>query len=107
MERVGQCRFMPYTYILRCRDGSYYVGSTGKDPELCEWEHNHDEQLAARYTIKRRPVSVVYVEQCDRMENAFARERQLHGWSRAKKEALITGDLDELQRLSRSKGPGP
>lgn len=94
---------MAWTYILRCRDGSYYVGSTDKDPELREWEHNHDEQLAARYTIKRRPVSMVYVEQRDRLEDAFARERQLHGWSRAKKEALMAGDVAGLKRLSRSR----
>jgi len=97
---------MPWTYIVRCRDGTYYVGSTGKEPDARVWEHNRDEDLAARYTIKRRPVVLVYVEEFARIDEAFERERQLHGWSRAKKEALIGERAGELRLLARSHGRG-
>ena len=89
--------------MLHCRDGSLYVGSTAKDPEARVWEHNNDEILAARYTIKRRPVTLVYVEEHERIDEAFARERQLHGWSRRKKLALIEGRADDLRTRSRSR----
>ena len=98
---------MAFMYIVRCRDGSYYTGSTEKDPEARVWEHNHDEHLAARYTIKRRPVTLVYVEQFDRVDVAFCREKQVQNWSRAKKEALIAGRVDELEHLSRSHASSP
>ncbi len=62
-------------YIVRCRDDSLYVGSTAKEPEARVWEHNNDEILAARCTIKRRPVVLLYVEEYDRIDDAFAREK--------------------------------
>ncbi|MGC5221995.1 GIY-YIG nuclease family protein [Micromonospora sp. DT81.3] len=95
---------MPYMYIVRCRDGAYYTGSTLKDPEARVWEHNHDEDYAARYTIKRRPVVLVYVESFARIDDAFRREKQVQKWSRAKKEALVEGRLDDLPGLSRAGG---
>ncbi|MDL9980561.1 GIY-YIG nuclease family protein [Microbacterium sp. ASV49] len=95
---------MPHVYILRCRDGSYYTGSTDKDPEIRVWEHNNDEHLAARYTIKRRPVVLVYLEEFEQISAAFAREKQVQNWSRAKKEALIEERGHDLPRLARS-GP--
>ncbi|QIG38082.1 GIY-YIG nuclease family protein [Microbacterium sp. 4R-513] len=95
---------MASVYILRCSDGSYYFGSTDKELEARVWEHNNDEDMSARYTIKRRPVVLVYSEQFDRIQDAFVRERQLHGWSRAKKEALMDGRIDDLRGLSRSRG---
>jgi putative endonuclease len=92
---------MAYMYIARCRDGSYYTGSTDKDPEIRIWEHNNHEDLAARFTIKRRPIVLVYVETFERKDLAFAREKQVQGWSRAKKEALIEGRGSDLPGLSR------
>ncbi len=94
---------MAYMYIARCRDGSYYVGSTVKDPEARIWEHNHDEDFAARYTIKRRPLTLVYAESFDRIDDAFRREKQVQGWSRAKKEALMDGRVDELPALAKGR----
>ncbi|NLG63964.1 MAG: GIY-YIG nuclease family protein [Candidatus Cloacimonetes bacterium] len=91
---------MPFVYILRCHDGSYYTGSTDRDPEQREWEHNHDDEMAANYTRKRRPVYLVYSEQFERIEDTYQRERQLHGWSR-RKEALVLGRPEELPALSR------
>jgi putative endonuclease len=97
---------MAYVYILRCRDGSFYTGSTDRDVESRVWQHNNDDDLAARFTIKRRPVELVYADWCETVDVAFAREKQIQGWSRAKKEALIQGRLDDLPALSRSRvGP--
>lgn len=59
-----------------------------------------DEYLAARYTIKRRPVTLVYSEEFERIADAFGRERQIHGWSRAKKSALVEGRVDDLPSLA-------
>jgi putative endonuclease len=92
---------MAWTYILRCRDGSYYTGSTDKALEARVWEHNHDDARAANFTRKRRPVVLVYAEEFGRIEDAFHREKQLQGWSRAKKEALIQGRGADLPGLSR------
>jgi putative endonuclease len=96
---------MAWTYILSCRDGSYYVGSTAIDVEARVWQHNHDDLLAAKYTRRRRPVALVCIEQFDRVEDAFSRERQLHGWSRAKKRALVEGRSADLPVLARGQPP--
>lgn len=64
--------------------------------------NEHSEGLGSKYTAKRLPVSLVYFEQYPRIDFAFYREKQLKGWSRAKKEALISGNLDKLSLLSRN-----
>jgi putative endonuclease len=92
---------MAWVYILRCVDGSYYTGST-IDLERRIWEHN--EGLGANYTAKKRPVTLVFAEESESVETAFVREKQVQGWSRAKKEALIARDWDRLPVLSRSRG---
>jgi len=86
-------------YILRCADGSYYTGST-KTVEARVWEHNNapDEKS---YTAKRRPVELVFSETYDRIVDAIARERQIKGWSRRKKEALIGRNYERLPDFSR------
>ena len=95
---------MAWTYILRCRDGSLYTGSTNGDLEARVWEHNHDDELAANHTRKRRPVVLVYAEQFDTIDAAFAREKQIQGWGRDKKFALIDGRGLDLPGLARSRG---
>jgi putative endonuclease len=85
-------------YIARCSDGTLYVGHTG-NLELREKEHN--EGRGARYTAMRRPVRLVYTEAFESLEAAIRRERQLKHWSRAKKDALVAGDLQRLKRLSK------
>ena len=87
-------------YILRCADGSYYTGLTKQDVEARVWEHNNlpDEKS---YTAKRRPVTLVFTETYDRIVDAIARERQIKGWSRRKKEALIALRYEGLPELSR------
>jgi putative endonuclease len=90
---------MAWTYILRCNDGSYYTGST-IDLERRLWEHN--EGFGANFTAKRRPVVLVFAEESESIETAFRREKQVQGWSRAKKEALIAREWHRLPGLSRS-----
>ena len=87
---------MAYTYILRCSDGSYYTGST-KNLEQRLWQHTTGQ--GAYHTKMRLPVQLMYVEHYERIEEAFAREKQIQKWSRKKKEALIAGDMDTLRCL--------
>ena len=87
-----------YTYILECSDGSYYTGSTTDlDCRLGQ----HQAGLGANYTRKNLPVKLVYFEEYDRIDKAFFREKQIQGWSRAKKEALINGTPENLNVLSK------
>jgi type I site-specific restriction endonuclease len=88
-----------YMYILQCVDGSFYTGST-KDLKLRLEQHKSGE--GANYTSKHLPVKLVYYEVFDRIDAAFAREKQLQKWSRAKKIALIQGDLEKLKYLSKN-----
>ena len=89
---------MPWMYILECSDGSYYVGST-VNLERRLWEHN--EGLGAKYTARRRPVKLVYTAEFDTIAEAYAREKQVQGWGRAKRSALIRGDYAALPELAR------
>ncbi len=91
---------MAWTYILRCADGSYYVGST-RDLDRRLWEHN--EGLGAAYTRRpgRRPVTLAWSAHFDRVDDAFHYEKKLQKWGRAKREALIRGDVDLLPLLAK------
>ena len=89
---------MPYMYILRCADDSYYTGSTW-DLEKRLAQHQRGE--GARHTAKRLPIELVYCEEYDRVEDAFRREKQVQRWSRKKKEALMSGNINELHRLAK------
>jgi putative endonuclease len=88
---------MAWTYILGCRDGSYYVGST-VDLERRVWEH--DQGLGAAYTRHRRPVRLLWSANFERIDEAFAFEKQVQGWSRKKREALMDGRFGDLGWLS-------
>jgi predicted GIY-YIG superfamily endonuclease len=85
-------------YILRCADGSYYAGHT---ENLEERFGAHQSGLIEGYTQKRRPLVLVWSQEFAERDEAFRAERQIKGWSRAKKEALIRGDWDAVQLLSR------
>jgi tRNA/rRNA methyltransferase len=87
-----------WAYILRCADGSYYVGHTD---DLQARIGAHQSGLIEGYTQKRRPVSLVWSQDFPERDQAFRAERQIKGWSRAKKEALIRGDWDGVRFLSR------
>jgi putative endonuclease len=93
---------VPFTYILECADGSYYVGSTW-DLERRVGQHN--EGLGAEYTKRRRPVRVVWSEQLPRIDDAYRLEKQIQGWGRAKRQALIDGRFDDLPRLAKTAKP--
>ena len=88
-----------YTYILLCNDGSYYTGSTN-DLERRLKEHFTGE--GSNHTKKHPPIRLLYYEEFDRIDDAFKREKQIQGWSRQKKEALINGKNDDLPLLSRN-----
>ena len=89
---------MAYTYILKCSDGTFYTGST-VDLDKRILEHNLGE--GANYTSKRLPIELIYYEEYDRIDTAFFREKQIQGWSRKKKLALIKGELFELKILAK------
>ncbi|NEN24313.1 GIY-YIG nuclease family protein [Cryomorpha ignava] len=88
-----------WMYILLCSDGSYYTGSTNNmDKRYIE----HQNGKGANYTKKRLPVKLLYYEEYSRIDTAFYREKQVQGWSRKKKEALMEGKLDALPGLSKA-----
>ena len=87
-------------YILKCADGSYYVGST-KNLELRLFQHQSGK--GSRYTSGRLPVELVYAEEYDRIIDAYAREKQVQNWSRAKREALINGNPELLSALAKKR----
>jgi putative endonuclease len=91
-----------YVCMVRCTDGSYYVGSTraGLDRRISE----HNNGVYGGYTSKRRPVSLVWAESFLNITDAIAVERQVKGWSRAKKEALIQGNFDLVRQLAKRRG---
>jgi putative endonuclease len=92
-----------YVYMLRCSDGSYYVGSARRGLDRRVSEHN--EGLYGGYTSTRRPVVLVWAQQFLIVTDAIAVERQIKGWSRAKKEALIRSDYGAVQLLSKRRTP--
>lgn len=86
-------------YILECSDGSYYVGSTN-NLELRLMQHQNGE--GSIYTKTRLPVKLVYFEEFRRIDEAFYREKQVQGWGRKKKEALINAEMEKLPEYSKS-----
>ena len=86
-----------WMYILLCSDGSYYTGSTN-DLERRIQQHQSGE--GSNHTKKRLPVQLIYYEEYDRIDLAFYREKQIQGWSRKKKEALIGGAPELLPELA-------
>ena len=88
-----------WMYILECSDGSYYTGSTN-NLELRIQQHQNGE--GANHTKKRLPIKLLYSEEFSRIDDAFYREKQVQGWSRNKKEALINGNYDLISKLSKN-----
>jgi putative endonuclease len=86
-----------YMYILECSNGSYYTGST-KYLDLRIRQHQTGQ--GANHTKKFLPVKLIYFEEFSRIDHAFYREKQVQGWSRKKKEALIYGEFENLVPLS-------
>jgi putative endonuclease len=88
---------VPWVYIVECRDGSFYVGST---TDLDRRISEHNEGLGAAYTRHRRPVQLRWSAPYDRIDDAYAAEKRLQGWSRRKRQALIDGDTHLLSGLA-------
>jgi len=88
-----------WVYILQCSDNSYYTGHTDNLEERIA-EHQAGE--IAGYTSGRRPVKLVLSQEFSTREEALACERQVKGWRRSKKEAMIQGDWNEVTRLAHS-----
>ncbi|QWC85272.1 GIY-YIG nuclease family protein [Nocardioidaceae bacterium] len=88
---------MAWTYILECADGSSYVGSTRHlERRLSE----HQQGLGAEYTRRRRPLRLAWSCEFSRIDEAYAFEKQVQGWSRKKREALMSGDFAGLPGLA-------
>ncbi len=87
-----------FVYMLRCSNGSYYVGHTD---DLERRIAQHADGTLGGYTCSRRPVKLVWCAEFDSRDEALQRELQVKPWSRAKKEALISSDWQALKRLAR------
>jgi putative endonuclease len=89
-----------WLYILRLKSGSLYIGATSNLDQRCK---EHFTGKACRTTKFDPALEPVYTEKFDIFSEACKRESQIKHWSRAKKEALIVGDIEKLQNLSKSK----
>ena len=92
-------------YMLLCADGSFYVGSTTDLDVRIAWHAEAQDPFC--YTYSRLPIRVVWSETFSDWSEALSRERQVKGWSRLKKIALIEGNWKEIQRLARLRKQGP
>src|SRR5690606_36377047 len=93
-----------WVYMLRCRDGSYYVGQLDH-PEVRLWQHQ--QGLCCDWTMRGRPIEPVWFAEVPTRYEALEFERRIKGRTRAKKEALIRGDWDAINLLSRAPGERP
>ena len=89
-----------WVYIIRCADGSYYTGHTDNLEKRIA-EHTTGA-ITNCYTYKRHPLELVFSQDFALREEALTYERQIKGWSRKKKEAMINGDWTEVSHLSKS-----
>ena len=95
-----------FLYVLRCADGSYYIGTTRTNLELRIVRHNTG--AFGGYTSTRCPViTLVFSQWFDRVTDAIENERKLKKWSRAKKEAFIRGDFTALKALASCRSSHP
>lgn len=89
-----------YIYIIRCKNGKYYTGFT---TDLSKRFSRHTQGHGSKFAKDFSAEELVYHEGFDNKMDALNREKQLKGWSRAKKKSLINGNLDELHVLSKRK----
>ncbi|MDT0143903.1 GIY-YIG nuclease family protein [Microbacterium sp. PRC9] len=92
---------MGIVYILRCADGTYYVGSTTDVSRRLE---QHRAGMGATYTRRRLPVELVWMEEFARIDEAFAWEKRIQGWSHDKREAFMAGGIDAVLGWSKRHG---
>jgi putative endonuclease len=90
-----------FVYILKCSDSSYYTGVTNSvERRFAEHQEGNDENC---YTFRRRPLEVVFVQEFMNVNDAISFEKQVKGWSRKKKEAVISDNWNLLKSLSECK----
>jgi len=90
-----------YVYILKCSDSTYYTGVTSNlDYRLNQHQSGF---YKSSYTHNRRPVALVYYAEFTDINIAIEKEKQLKKWSKAKKEALINGEINSLINLAKKK----
>lgn len=89
-----------YVYILKCSDGSFYVGHTD---DLEKRMINHEDGTFSGYTSERLPVELVWLAHFSTRDEAFAMERKIKNWSRCKKQALVNGEFEFLKEISKKK----
>jgi predicted GIY-YIG superfamily endonuclease len=89
-----------WVYILKCCDNSYYTGHTDNLENRILQHQNRF--FPSCYTATRLPVELIFSQSFATREEALASERQIKGWSRKKKEAMIQGNWDEVSRLARN-----
>ena len=89
-----------WIYLLRCADGSYYTGHTDNLEKRIQEHHNGE--IKSCYTFHRRPLQLLFSQDFPTRQEALASERQIKGWSRKKKEAMIQGNWKEVSRFARS-----
>jgi len=89
-----------WAYILQCSDGSYYTGSTTNIESRIA---KHHAGFYGGYTASRRPLNLVWSQEFNDINDAIKAEWQIKGWTKKKKEALISGDFDLLHELAQSK----
>ncbi|NLP84340.1 GIY-YIG nuclease family protein [Microbacterium sp. CFH 90308] len=90
---------MGYVYILRCADGTFYVGST-RDLALRVDQHNAG--FGSAYTRRRLPVTLAWSGEYERIDEAFRWEKRIQGWSHDKREAFIAGGLEAVSGWSKA-----
>ncbi len=92
-----------FVYMVECSDGHYYVGVTNNaDVRVAQHNEGIDRHC---YTFTRRPVRLVFSSVFRDPNDAIRFEKQLKGWNRRKKQALIAGDWDALVAIAAEKGP--
>jgi predicted GIY-YIG superfamily endonuclease len=96
---------MPFwVYMLHCRDRTFYVGHTD-DLDVCLAQH--EQGTLGGYTIRKRPVKLVWSQEFPTRYEALEAERRIKGWRREKKLALIREDWDLISELSRRRKERP
>lgn len=103
---IGHTGQMPWVYILECADGSFYVGSARDVDARVE---QHQLGLGAAYTRRpgRGPVRLAWATEFASVGEAYQAEKQIQGWSRAKRLALIEGRFTDLPALARGRTGRP
>ncbi|MDR7371942.1 GIY-YIG nuclease family protein [Flavobacterium aquidurense] len=86
-----------YVYILKCSDNSYYTGITNNIDRRLN-EHNFGLNKDC-YTFNKRPLDLVFWTEFNDVNQAIAFEKQVKGWSRKKKEAIINDKWEDLKKL--------